>query len=57
MTNTVKLGKHQQKMYNFIKGVNGWHTYSWDSMTVNIVESLVARGLVKTNEFHQFSKV
>lgn len=52
--NEKGLGKLQKECLNFIREVNGWHTYADNPQTKRIVKSLEKRGLVITNEFKQF---
>jgi len=42
---TLGLGKKQRHALEFIRSVNGWHTYAPDARRV--VESLQRRGLVE----------
>ena len=48
-----RLGKRQREALDFIRRVNGWHTF--DTTTKRVILSLAARGLVevslKTNQF------
>jgi hypothetical protein len=47
-------GKNQKAAYAFAQRVNDWHTYHKDRTTLAALAGLVRRGLIETNEFHQF---
>ena len=51
-----KLGPLQKKALEFIRMVNGWHTYASDKQTKGVISRLEKRGLIETNEFKQFRK-
>jgi hypothetical protein len=42
------LGKRQRKALDFIRNVDGWHSY--DADVLSIVRSLASRGLVEVSE-------
>ena len=49
-----KLGPLSQKTFDFISQIKGWHSYAGDKQTRGIIKRLKKRGLIETNEFHQF---
>ena len=53
----MKLEKYQRHALEFIRKCNGWHSYSKDRDTVRVIRSLEVKGLVKTNQCHQFRAV
>lgn len=48
------MGKHQQKMIDFLTKYKGWHTYATDSFTRKIVKRLEELDFVETNEYNMF---
>lgn len=48
------MGKNMRHALTFARKVNGWHTYASDRPTVDAIKRLERRGLVITNQFHQF---
>lgn len=53
----MKLGKLQKNMLKFAKrlGCNNWHSLATDYTTQKVAKSLQSKGLIKINEFNQFT--
>lgn len=51
----MKLGKNEKHAYEFVKKYPGWHGFDNDRTTKNAIKSLLRKGLIKVNEFNQFS--
>jgi len=51
--NTVKLGKHQQKMYSFLQKHTGWQGFTNKGLTKQVAQSLKKKGLIEINKFNQ----
>lgn len=49
------MGKNQLRLLKFAITYKGWHPYGTDRSTVDAVNSLVGKGLLKVNESRQFS--
>lgn len=50
----MRLGRNEKHAIEFIRRVNGWHTYSGDRATLDAVRSLARKGLVELNQYRQF---
>jgi len=48
------LGRLQKKALEFIRSVNGWHSYAGDKSTKGVISRLEKRGLIEVNESQQF---
>lgn len=53
--NTKHLGKHQKKMYEFVKKY-GLFSISNDPLTQRTARSLEKRGLININQFGQIER-
>lgn len=48
------MGKNMKQALGFAREYTGWCVYTSDRATVSCIKALEKRGLVETNEFHQF---
>ena len=52
----VQIGKNMKHALNFAQKYPGWHEYSrWHKPTILAIERLQRLGLIKVNQFRQFS--
>ncbi len=53
----MRIGKNMQQLLTFARKYPGWHTYRTDRTTTATVRRLVKVGLLKVNQYGQFSAV
>ena len=53
----MKLDKNMKRVLNFATKYPGLHTFAKDRPTVNAITKLAKLGLIKINNYHQFSLV